>query len=119
MDLYDGGAMAPSHRSALWLALLSLTCCAKPKAWDASLERDRAECTLGIDLPNMACAEACPIKVRSALLRVRGVEEVQVDYDAKRATVYATWPACGADGYTQIIDNLYQRGYRARIVSAY
>lgn len=93
--------------------------CGKPKAWDPALERNRAECTLGIDLPNMACAEACPLKVRSAIARVRGVQDVQVDYEAKKATVYAAWPACGADGYEQMIDNLYQRGYRARIVSAW
>jgi copper chaperone CopZ len=105
--------------AVLLLAMVLAIGCSKPKAWDPSLEKNRAECTLGLSLPNMACSEACPIKVQQALSRVRGVEEVEVDYDSRTATVHASWPACGAEGYEQMIGNLYQRGYRARIVSAH
>ncbi len=99
--------------------LVASGCSTKPKAWSPALERDRAECTLGLELPNMACSEACPMKVRAALSSVRGVQDVQVDYDTRTATVQAVAPACGAAGYEQMIDRLYARGYRARIVSAW
>ncbi len=118
-DLYDGAPMARFLAAAALLLVAFASACSKPKAWDPALEQNRSECTLGLSLPNMACAEACPIKVRAALARVRGVDDVQVDYDTRTAVVHATWPACGVDGYEQMIANLYQRGYRARIVSAH
>ncbi len=114
-DLYDRAAMS---RLAVPLLALSYLACSQPKAWDPALARDRQECTLGVTLPNMACSDACPTKVKAAIGAVRGVEEVQVDYEARRATVYARWPACGEEGYQQMVDNLYRGGYSARIVSA-
>ncbi|MBL8741142.1 MAG: heavy-metal-associated domain-containing protein, partial [Myxococcales bacterium] len=75
-------------------------------------------CTVDLALPNMACAEACPIKVRQALGGVAGVQSVDVDYDAKSATVEAVYPACSRDGFEDMMEKLYARGYRARVVSA-
>lgn len=42
--------------------------------------------TASFAVDNMTCA-ACPITVRTAMSRVDGVRSVEVDFDAKRATV--------------------------------
>ena len=83
------------------------------------MARDRAECTLSVSVPNMACAIACPQKVRAVLLGVNGVREADVDYDSRSAVVEAVYPACSEAGYTQMIDGLYALGYQARITSVY
>ncbi|HCK84173.1 MAG TPA: heavy metal transporter, partial [Hyphomonadaceae bacterium] len=42
--------------------------------------------TASFAVDNMTCA-TCPITVRTAMSRVDGVRAVEVDFDAKRATV--------------------------------
>ena len=42
--------------------------------------------TASFAVDKMTCA-TCPITVRTAMLRVAGVRSVEVDFDAKRATV--------------------------------
>ncbi len=98
----------------LWM----LSACAAKPYGDYSNVPDRDSCTLDVALPNMACDEACPIKVRQALRSVDGVQTVDVDYEARRATVEAVYPACSSGGFDQMMSNLYQRGYRAKVVSA-
>lgn len=79
---------------------------------------DRKACEIEVSLPNMACAEACPVKVRGALGSVAGVRRVDVDYEGKSASVSAIYPACSSAGYEQMMDNLYAQGYKARILSS-
>ena len=45
-----------------------------------------AEQTVTFDVPGMTCA-LCPITVRKAMEGVKGVKQVEVDFNAKTATV--------------------------------
>lgn len=58
------------------------------------------------------------MKVRGALANVAGVRRVDVDYPSRSAVVGAVYPACSADGFEEMMKNLYMQGYKARIVSA-
>ena len=113
--------MKPAKAAAFLCVLMALplagACAASPYG-DFSRVPDRESCTVDLALPNMACSEACPIKVRSALSGVAGVQQVDVDYDSKSATVEAVYPACSSDGFEEMMARLYARGYRARVVSA-
>lgn len=118
-----GSCSATGRRIAL-LALplaaalgLSLGCARSPYG-DFSHVPDRRACELEVSLPNMACEEACPVKVRGALGSVAGVRRVDVDYAGKSASVSAVYPACSRAGYEQMMGNLYAQGYKARIVSS-
>ena len=86
---------------------------------DFSKVPTRDSCTVELAIPNMACGEACPVKVRAALSSVGGVRAVDVDYEGRSAVVEAVSPACSGDGFEQMVAKLYARGYRARVVSSY
>lgn len=108
---------------ALALFLLVLACfagsaaCGKSSLHGATYA-ERQSCSVEVAIPNMACAEKCPVAVRGALARVEGVQEVDVDFGARSARVAANWPACGNDGYGEMLDNLGELGYQGQIVSA-
>ena len=42
--------------------------------------------TVVLGVPDMNCA-VCPITVKKALLKVKGVKAVKIDFDSRRATV--------------------------------
>lgn len=112
-------------RCALALSLMlgagfagSLGCGGSPYG-DFSNVPDRESCTVQLAIPNMACGEACPPKVTSALQRVSGVRSVEVDYEGRSAVVEAVAPACSGEGFERMIANLYARGYRAQVVRSY
>lgn len=48
--------------------------------------RPTAEITATFTIANMTCA-LCPVTVKSAMKRVKGVKSVHIDFDAKTATV--------------------------------
>lgn len=52
----------------------------------AEVQTADAERTVVFAVENMTCA-ACPITVRKAIAKVKGVKSVSVDFDAKTATV--------------------------------
>ncbi len=52
----------------------------------AALPAFSAEQTVSMNIERMSCA-LCPVTVRKAIERVDGVQHVDVDYDAKTATV--------------------------------
>lgn len=85
---------------------------------DFSNVPDRKTCEVNIRVSNMACEDACPIKVQSALANVDGVRRVDVDYASGFASVTAAYPACSSTGYEGMMRNLYYQGYKARIVSS-
>lgn len=41
---------------------------------------------VSFDVPDMTCA-LCPVTVKAAMSKVEGVQSVEVDFDARRATV--------------------------------
>jgi copper chaperone CopZ len=109
---------APARRATVLVvasALFSLmpSACAR-RSLGASYP-DRAQCNVALQIPSMNCGEVCPGKVRSALLEVEGVEEVEVDFGARTAAVTARWPACGERGYGAMLDGLAAQGYVASI----
>lgn len=54
--------------------------------WPAPAQAQAQTLTASFTIDNMTCA-TCPITVRTAMSRVPGVRSVNVDFDAKRATV--------------------------------
>jgi copper chaperone CopZ len=115
------GRTAPVPRATLFvfvcaIAALAPSACAR-RSLGASYP-DRAQCDVALLVPSMSCGEVCPGKVRSALLEVEGVEEVEVDFGARRAAVTARWPACGERGYGAMLDRLAAQGYQASIEHA-
>jgi len=77
---------------------------------------DKKECEVALAVPNMVCAEGCPIRVRSALARVTGVRDVGVDFNSRNALVDAAYPACSESGVKQMIAELRAKGYDASFV---
>ncbi len=66
-------------KNTLFVIVLALTCgVAAPVV--------AAEQTVSLHIERMSCA-LCPVTVRKAIERVDGVQHVEVDYDAKTATV--------------------------------
>jgi copper chaperone CopZ len=100
------------------LPILGAACRSPKRAWNPTIARDREACTLGVSLPNMACSDVCPMKVRGALARVKGVRAVDVDFESRSAVVDAVYPACSEAGYEQMVERLGELGYQAYIVSA-
>ncbi len=72
------------------------------------------ETTSTFDIENMTCA-TCPISVRAAMKRVDGVKSVQVDFEAKTATVVYDSSVATAD---QIAAASTDVGYPATEVTA-
>jgi copper chaperone CopZ len=101
------------------VAALSALGCGGSAYGDFSNVPTRESCTLELALPNMACSEACPVKVSSALGRVAGVRSVDVDYENRSAIVEAVSPACSEEGFESMMEKLYARGYKARVIRSY
>lgn len=57
-----------------------------PLAAQSAATQVAAVRTVSFAIDNMTCA-LCPVTVKSAMERVRGVQSVQIDFDAKTATV--------------------------------
>lgn len=74
------GALAALVGGGAFVALGPLQSVAQTQAQQAQVR------TASFAVDNMTCA-TCPITVRTAMSRVDGVRSVEVDFDAKRATV--------------------------------
>jgi mercuric ion binding protein len=59
--------------------------------------------TITLDIPSMHC-EMCPITVKKALTAVKGVSDVNVDYDKKEAVVTFDDTAVTVDALTKATD---------------
>ncbi|MFO0550057.1 MAG: heavy metal-associated domain-containing protein [Polyangiaceae bacterium] len=79
-------------------------------------ELKNLRCSIDIRVTNMACREACPLKVRDAVTNVDGVDEVRVDYDEGRATIEARGMACKRPGTSEMVRLLNSSGYKAYLV---
>jgi copper chaperone CopZ len=107
-----------------WIAVapfaICAAACAGQSGWsEGAAVPERASCTVELAVPNMACGEVCPGKVRQALASVRGVQEVSVDFGSRSAAVVAEYPACSGDGFEEMIENLHDLGYEGQVVSSY
>jgi len=60
--------------------------------------------TVTLDVPGMTCS-ACPITVKKALMKVPGVANAEVNYDAKQAVVTYDDAKTGADALMQATRN--------------
>ncbi|GAB4532562.1 MAG: hypothetical protein Tsb0010_13580 [Parvularculaceae bacterium] len=80
--------MKSSVLAAILSAFLSITGASGTLSSAALAQGQEADrlLTAAFAIENMTCA-TCPITVRTAMKRVKGVKSVAVDYDAKTATV--------------------------------
>ena len=60
--------------------------------------------TVTLDVPGMTCA-LCPITVKKALMKVPGVANAEVNYEAKQAVVTYDDAKTGADALMQATGN--------------
>ncbi len=73
------------NRIALFVSALCLALCLA-LLLVLPLSAQAARQSVQLSVPGMDCA-LCPITVKKALSRVKGVEQVQVDYDKRLASV--------------------------------
>ena len=109
-------ALATRRMFAAIVASAGIGACGGGITGDLSDVHDKKECEVTLALPNMVCAEGCPIKVQAELSRVTGVRSAAVDFEGKNAVVAAEYPACSRDGVAAMIERLYDKGYVARLV---
>jgi periplasmic mercuric ion binding protein len=80
------------------------------KATDTSVAAESYQ-TLTFDIEKMTCA-ACPITVKKAMMKVDGVKDVDVDFDAKTASVQFDATVTSADAIAAASTNA---GYPASL----
>jgi len=83
------------------------------RAGDTPVQAAVHQATRTFAIENMTCA-ACPITVRKAMQGVEGVKSVDVDFDAKTATVVFDPAVTTADKIAQASTNA---GYPARLTT--
>jgi len=97
-------------RHVLALALFGLTATAPMTAIPAAAQSIAAEQTVIFAVDNMTCA-LCPITVKRAMEGVEGVRTVEIDFEARTATVIFDTAATSADTIATASANA---GYPAR-----
>jgi mercuric ion binding protein len=95
----------------LALALFGLTAVAPMTATSAVAQSVAAEQTITFAVDNMTCA-LCPITVKRAMEGVAGVRTVEIDFEARTATVIYDSGATSADAIAAASANA---GYPARV----
>ncbi len=95
----------------LALALFGLTATAPMTAVPAAVQTTAAEQTVIFAVDNMTCA-LCPITVKRAMQAVTGVRTIEIDFEARTATVVFDTAATSADAIATASANA---GYPARV----
>lgn len=98
-------------KKALALALFGLTAVAPLAVLPAAAQSVAVEQTVIFVVENMTCA-LCPVTVKRAIEGVEGVRAVEVDFEAKTATVVFDTTATSAESIAAASANA---GYPARI----
>ncbi len=98
-------------KKILALVLLGLTAVAPITAVPAAAQAVAAEQTVTFAVDNMTCA-LCPITVKRAMEGVAGVRAVEIDFEARTATVFFDTAATSPDAIAAASANA---GYPARI----
>ena len=101
---------AAAFMSGLAVISVATMSTAVAKSFTASTTQENQ--TLSFAIENMTCA-MCPITVRKAMEQVSGVEEVEVDFKAKTATVIFDPTVAMPEAISAASTNA---GYPARIV---
>jgi mercuric ion binding protein len=83
-------------KTILALALFGLTAVAPITAVPAVAQTVAAEQTVTFTVENMTCA-LCPVTVKRAMEGVEGVRTVEIDFDARRATILFDTAATSAE----------------------
>ncbi len=99
-------------KKILALALFGLTAMAPVTAIPAAAQSVAAEQTLTFAVDNMTCA-LCSVTVKRAMEGVEGVRAVEIDFEARTATVVFDTAATSADTIAAASANA---GYPARVV---
>jgi mercuric ion binding protein len=99
-------------KKILAFALFGLTVMAPVTAIPAAAQSVAAEQTLTFAVDNMTCA-LCPVTVKRAMEGVEGVRAVEIDFEARTATVVFDTAATSADTIAAASANA---GYPARVV---
>ena len=92
-------------------ALLAMTAAPIVTALPAAAQVVAAEQTVTFTVDNMTCA-LCPVTVKRAMEGVEGVHAVEINFDARTATVVFDTAATSADAIASASANA---GYPARI----
>ena len=98
-------------KKILALALFGLTAVVPITAIHVAAQTVAAEQTVTFAVDNMTCA-LCPVTVKRAMEGVAGVRAVEIDFDARTATVIFDTAATSADAIATASANA---GYPARV----
>jgi mercuric ion binding protein len=98
-------------KQILALALFGLTAVAPIIAFPVTAQTVAAEQTVTFAVDNMTCA-LCPITVKRAMEGVEGVRAVEIDFEARTATVTFDTAATSADAIATASANA---GYPAQV----
>lgn len=98
-------------KKILALALFGLTAVAPIMGIPAAAQTVVAEQTVTFAIDNMTCA-LCPITVKRAMAGVEGVRAVEIDFEARTATVIFDSATTSADAIAAASTNA---GYPARV----
>jgi mercuric ion binding protein len=98
-------------KKILAVALFSLTAAAPFTAVPVAAQSVAAEQTVTFAVDSMTCA-LCPITVKRAMEGVSGVRTVEIDFEARTATVVFDTAATSADAIANASSNA---GYPARV----
>jgi mercuric ion binding protein len=98
-------------KKLLVLALLALSAAPAITAIPATAQSVATEQTVTFTVDNMTCA-LCPVTVKAAMAGVEGVRSVEIDFEARTATVIFDPAATNADAVAAASANA---GYPARI----
>ena len=93
------------------LALLALSTAQAIIAMPATAQSVAAEQTVTFTVDNMTCA-LCPVTVKRAMEGVAGVRAVEIDFDARTATVIFDTASTNAEAIATASANA---GYPARV----
>jgi mercuric ion binding protein len=98
-------------KKLLVLALLAMSAAPAITAIPATAQSVATEQTVTFTVDNMTCA-LCPVTVKAAMAGVEGVRSVEIDFEARTATVIFDPAATSADAVAAASANA---GYPARV----
>jgi copper chaperone CopZ len=98
------------------LAAAALAACGGARPHQDVQVNDRSACEVDIEVSGVPCEANCPL-VEQALSGVDGVTGVHMDFATKMASVSAVHPACGGDGFDEMIGALEDAGFGGSIAA--